>query len=45
MTWFRTTACWTEEGVEGVAIDVESSHTSWSCNHKLMLQERSEAVD
>ena len=27
------------------AIDVEGCHTSRSCNHKLSLQEKSEAVD
>ena len=31
--------------MEGVAIDVEGSHTSWSCDHNLMLQEKSQTVD
>ena len=34
-----------KEGVEGLAIDVEGGHTSWSCNHEPTLQEKSEAVD
>ena len=35
----------TEDRVEGAAINVEGSHTSCSCNHDLMLQEKSETVD
>ena len=35
----------TEERVQGVAINVEGSHTSWSCNDNLMLQEKMETVD
>ena len=31
--------------MEGLAIDVEGGHTSWSCNQQLALQEKSEAVD
>ena len=34
-----------EEGVEGVTIDIEGGHTSWSCNTELVLEEKSEAVD
>ena len=31
--------------MEGLAIDVEGGHTSWSCNQYLVLQEKSEAVN
>ena len=34
-----------EKGVGGLTIDVEGDYTSWSCKHKLALQEKSEAVD
>ena len=34
-----------EERVEGVAINLEGGHTSWSCNDNLMLQEKSETVN
>ena len=31
--------------MEGVAINVEGSDTSWSCDDDLVLQEKSETVD